>query len=126
MLFVFQTNRNAHCSWADARALQFFVRHVVVRTVDRKNHQRLNSTKTCRKKEELNAIAEAPRRRQPALHGERQHAPESPHLLPGELVVRMRLQAWIMHARDFRMFLQEFRYGDAVLALPLDSNAVSI
>src|ERR1700733_11273149 len=88
-----------------------------MRSVNRKNHQRLDAAEARRKQEQSHVVAETPRRRQSCLEIERQHGSEAAHLLPRELMIGMRRQSWIMHALYLSVPLEVFPLDHGVLTL---------
>src|SRR6185312_1311504 len=69
--------------------------------------QRLHAAKAGRAREQLRACGNGKRLVTPAAHAERQHRSEAAHLLARDVVSRVRFEAWIEHAFDAAMAMQE-------------------
>lgn len=77
---IFKADRDAHGSRTYSSRTKLHLGHIVVRSVNRQDYERLDTTQARRQQEDSHAIAESPRRRKPAFQIESEHCAESFHL----------------------------------------------
>src|SRR5207244_13615207 len=81
-----------------------------------------NAAETFRQREQLGVLEKTPRSRKVRLQNDGDHATETAHLLAGQIVLRMRFEAGIMHRFDLALFLEPARNLQRVSAMPLPAE----
>src|SRR5262249_36379835 len=101
--FVFQADRNTHQTFIDSRGFSQFARKLKAPHRSRVHDQRLKSAQTGGARGEPERGYEFVSRRVTSAQFDAQHSSDTAHLRSGQLMLRMRREAWIIDPRDFRM-----------------------
>ncbi len=123
---VFETDGDAHSAGFDAGGGQLGSAHLVVRSVNRQHDKRLDSAQRRGQEENAHAVADPPRRRQPALHIERQHRAEAAHLQPLTLRASSANGTVLDFTYCFNATVMDFAQGCGTSPVQNNGNVVRI